>query len=206
MKKKKKEPAYEQARVQLSGGPYAIVHRVPASWWYLFEQAHADPPPPKREAKAIGGAVEMVDDPDDPAYKELLKEVAARRAMALHQLVMDAAELEGPVAEVDAELMRSYGIEPTQENALRFYMIDHAVDFANLYAKTRWLSVVTEEAVQQTLDRFRDRLRGRVGSAGAGGPVIAVSVEGRDAVLPEGGAGESDDVGAVPGVAGADPE
>lgn len=145
--------------VELTCGVVVVVKRIPATDWYLFEVAHEKPPPPQREAEAVGGVKELVDDPKDPDYVALCEELDEIEATDLHEFVLDHVRLKEKPPKKDKAKLEKWGIEPTERNMLMHYMGEnHAADFAILQFTARKMSRVTDEEVQAALDRFRDKM------------------------------------------------
>jgi hypothetical protein len=152
------------SEVKLSNGVVVTCRRIEPNLLDLFEDAHAAPEPPMREAKVIGGGTEMVPDMEDEAYLAQVAEARVRRAEDLRAMITDHVELkENPSPEVLSKMGR-YGIEQTPENMLRYLMADYVSDWGKLYTEVLRLSTVTDEEVQKALDRFRDQMGGSAGA------------------------------------------
>ena len=152
-----------ESEITLSSGQIVICRRIEPNLLDLFEDAHAPPEPPKREAKVIGGGTELVPDEEDEGYLAELATAQSKRAEDLQAMILDHVELkEGPPPEIAAKLER-YGIEPTPAHVLRYLMTDYVTDWGNLYSEVLRLSIVTDEEVQKALNRFRDQMGGGAG-------------------------------------------
>jgi hypothetical protein len=172
-----KEVASEYSEVELSSGAIALVKRIPATHWYLFEMAWEPPPPPMRKAEAIGGVTEMVPDREDEEWLARCKELKQQETAALHEFVLDNVVMrDEPTPEVLAQLEK-YGIEPTPRNFLLFNMEKHSVDFVKLRLESRRISRVTEDEVQKALDGFRSELGGPIATDTDGDSEEPVSSE-----------------------------
>jgi hypothetical protein len=148
-----------EQEVELTCGVVVVVERIPATDWYLFEQAHEKPPPPKREAKAIGGVTELLDDEENPEYVALCEELDREESADLHEFILDHVRLRDEVPEEVKVKLRKWGIEPTERNVILHFMGEyHAQDFAILQYTARRMSRVTNEEVRIALDRFRDKM------------------------------------------------
>lgn len=157
-----------QTELTLSNGVVVICRRIRPELLDLFEDAHAEPEPPKRIAEAIGGAKEEVDDFEDEGYKAELKEAREVRAEHLRRMVFDHVELKDePSPEVLAEMER-YGITATPEYLLRYSMGDYITDWGSIYREVLRLSTVTDEEVERALQRFRGEMEGATAADGDG--------------------------------------
>ena len=162
--------AYEDvtSEVTLSSGRVVVCHRILPNDLELFEDAHVEPEPPMRKAKAAGGLVEMIPDVDDEGYQEALAAFKVRRQEDLRRMVFDHVELKEEPTPEELEKLSSWGIPLTRENIIRHYMTDYFVDWVVLREEMMRISTVTEGEVQRALDRFRD-LVGRGASSDADG-------------------------------------
>lgn len=149
--------AYEDVttEVTLSSGRVVICHRIPPNDLELFEDAHVEPEPPLRQAKAAGGLVEMVPDTDDEDYQEALDAFKTKRQEDLRRMVFDHIELKEEPTPEELEKLASWGIPLTQESIVRHYMTDYFVDWVVIREEVMRISTVTEGEVQRALDRFR---------------------------------------------------
>jgi len=153
--------------IQLPGsGVYVHCKRISAWLFEAFEKNRVTgrPKPPIREAQAMGGIVEELEDLDDPTYQAELAEWNDDYAERGLLLALDHAEaLSENKAQEERWIARleRYGIPDTPEQRLRCFAFgDPVLDPMSLMNEVMRLTTVTQEEVAKAAERFQSAVDG----------------------------------------------